>query len=42
MVQWYTDVKAWKIELAGAATFSNSEPLPEGEMSDKVEDDLPF
>ena len=40
--RWYTDVKAWKVEVAGAATFSNSEPLPEGEMNDKMEDDLPF
>lgn len=44
--RWYTDVKAWKIEPAGAATSGGSDgPIDqpyfeEGQMESK--DDLPF
>lgn len=44
--RWYTDVKAWKIEPAGAATSTGTEgPIDqpyfeEGQMENK--DDLPF
>lgn len=40
--KWYTDVKAWKVEVAGAATFSDNEPLPPGDMDGDMENDLPF
>jgi len=43
--RWYTDVKAWKIEAAGAANTSSSpidgqEYFDEGQMDSK--EDLPF
>lgn len=43
--RWYTDVKAWKVETAGAANTSKDGPIDEpffeeGEMENK--DDLPF
>ncbi len=45
--KWYTDVKAWKIEAAGAAKTAGGEAGPidqpffeEGQMESK--DDLPF
>ena len=43
--KWYTDVKAWKIEMAGAAsasatTSANEVYFDEGQMEGK--DDLPF
>jgi hypothetical protein len=43
--KWYTDVKAWKIEAAGAAKATNNaidgqEYFEEGQMEDK--EDLPF
>ncbi len=43
--KWYTDVKAWKIEAAGAATVTDKAPddqvyFDEGQMESK--DDLPF
>ncbi|MEN9547937.1 MAG: hypothetical protein RIR12_528 [Bacteroidota bacterium] len=42
--RWYTDVKAWKIETAGAAPAGQSKPeeayFEEGQMEDK--NDLPF
>jgi hypothetical protein len=43
--KWYTDVKAWKIEAAGAATATDKAPndevyFDEGQMESK--DDLPF
>lgn len=43
--RWYTDVKAWKIEAAGAAKTSDKTPddqvyFDEGQMESK--DDLPF
>ncbi len=45
--KWYTDVKAWKIEAAGAAKNAGGEAGPidqpyfeEGQMESK--DDLPF
>ena len=43
--RWYTDVKAWKIEGAGAATSTKGEepPLPEEPEGLESEDDaLPF
>jgi hypothetical protein len=40
--RWYTDVKAWKVEVAGAATFSDAEPMPPGETIDNLDNDLPF
>ena len=43
--KWYTDVKAWKIEAAGAAKatanpIDGQEYFEEGQMGDK--EDLPF
>ena len=43
--RWYTDVKAWKIEPAGAANSGGDGPIDqpyfeEGQMENK--DDLPF
>jgi hypothetical protein len=44
--RWYTDVKAWKIESAGASAGGNSAPMDgqeyfdEGQMDPK--EDLPF
>lgn len=40
--KWYTDVKAWKIEVAGTnPVISQNIPAPEIEENGKVED-LPF
>jgi hypothetical protein len=41
--RWYTDVKAWKIELAAPASVSaaGTTPAPT-EMGIQEEDDLPF
>ncbi len=39
--RWYTDVKAWKIEVAGAATFNEAQPPP-GETIENMDDSLPF
>ncbi len=43
--RWYTDVKAWRVEPAGAASANNAGPIDEphfeeGDMGGK--DDLPF
>jgi hypothetical protein len=51
--RWYTDVKAWKIDVVGAqsqsspssSSFSNSEPPPPAyEIPESIDssDDLPF
>lgn len=42
--RWYTDVKAWKIEVAGQATLSSGGGLSSAptEMGIREEDDLPF
>ncbi len=37
--KWYTDVKAWKVEVAGASTFDPSETQTSDE---EVDDSLPF
>ena len=40
--RWYTDIKAWKIELAGSGSQTNSN-LPVSKEGPKHEDDdLPF
>src|SRR5450755_1166297 len=41
--RWYTDVKAWKIEVAGAsgASAGGGSPAP-SETGIREEDDLPF
>ncbi len=41
--RWYTDVRAWRIEPAGASAPLQSTPLPSADdLSSPVEDDLPF
>jgi hypothetical protein len=41
--RWYTDVKAWKIELAGsAAQAAGGATVVPTEMGIQEEDDLPF
>jgi hypothetical protein len=43
--RWYTDVKAWKIEIDGGKEESNSTSeyaTPEIDMSTQPGDDLPF
>ncbi|MDQ6608507.1 MAG: DUF3127 domain-containing protein [Bacteroidota bacterium] len=42
--RWYTDVKAWKVELAGgtsAPAYNDAVP-PAAEANDNLGDDLPF
>lgn len=39
--KWYTDVKAWKVELAGSTAFSDGEPAS-GQSIDNLDDSLPF
>ncbi len=39
--RWYTDVKAWKVEVTGGNTHSDPDS-PAGEMIDNQEDGLPF
>ncbi len=39
--RWYTDVKAWKVELANAAAVAN-EPPPFDDFSSSSGEDLPF
>jgi len=43
--KWYTDVKAWKIELAGSAAHAPSNNQPEEQFAPPLPDatdDLPF
>ena len=41
--RWYTDVKAWKIEVAGSAPAGGGdEPSIRAVIDIKEEDDLPF
>jgi Domain of unknown function (DUF3127) len=41
--RWYTDVKAWKIEVAGSVTAGGGdEPPIRAAMDIREEDDLPF
>jgi hypothetical protein len=41
--RWYTDVKAWKIELAAPASASAGSTMPNTtEIGMREEDDLPF
>jgi len=40
--RWYTDIKAWKIELASASNQSNSNLTDNSEDSKREDDDLPF
>lgn len=40
--RWYTDIKAWKIELASASNQSNSNLTDNSEASKSEDDDLPF
>ena len=39
--RWYTDVKAWKIDAAGAAETSSGEAYNDNQFSSS-EEDLPF
>lgn len=39
--RWYTDVKAWKVELAGSSPNTDAEPAAGGTI-DNLENDLPF
>lgn len=40
--RWYTDVKAWKVEPASSASFSDADPMPPGDPIDNLDNDLPF
>lgn len=43
--RWYTDVKAWKVDLAGlpsAPSASDDAPEPFAPLPDAPDDDLPF
>ncbi len=40
--RWYTDIKAWKIELASSGSQTNSNVPDSKEGSKHEEDDLPF
>jgi hypothetical protein len=42
--RWYTDVKAWKIEVAGSSLSTGPEKVPGNIGSDNLnsDDDLPF
>jgi hypothetical protein len=42
--RWYTDVKAWKIEVAGSAPGTSSEKAPVSSVPQNMsnDDDLPF
>lgn len=42
--RWYTDVKAWKIEVAGAAPAAGSEKVTANSVPQNMsnDDDLPF
>ena len=41
--RWYTDVKAWKVELAGSGSAFNEGPPPSAvDITDGAENDLPF
>ena len=40
--RWYTDIKAWKIELASSANQTNSIVPDSKEIQKNEEDDLPF
>jgi hypothetical protein len=40
--RWYTDIKAWKIELASASNQSNSNLTDNSEAPKSEDDDLPF
>ena len=42
--RWYTDVKAWKIEVAGSIPVTGSEKVPVNSVPQDMsnDDDLPF
>ena len=41
--RWYTDVKAWKVEMAGSGSAFNEGPPPSAaDIADGAENDLPF
>src|SRR5450631_2312559 len=42
--RWYTDVKAWKIEVAGTAPAAGSQQVPVSSVPQNMsnDDDLPF
>ena len=41
--RWYTDVKAWKVELAGSGSAFNEVPPPGiNDIVDSNDNDLPF
>lgn len=41
--RWYTDVKAWKVEIAGTAPTAYNDLEPQaGESIDNLDSDLPF
>jgi Domain of unknown function (DUF3127) len=42
--RWYTDIKAWKIEVAGTASSAGSEKASLNTVPENIsnEDDLPF
>ena len=40
--RWYTDIKAWKIELASSGSQTNSNVPDTKEIEKNEEDDLPF
>lgn len=42
--RWYTDIKAWKIELTGTPNQNSSDNFPSNHLGDpiNVDDNLPF
>ena len=43
--RWYTDVKAWKVEMAGSgggSAFNENPPPTVNDIIDRTDNDLPF